>query len=119
MTAKAIVSHVETLTIMVDMRPPKAGELGYCVQHHVTDPVEALHEVLSGRGSWNDGECGVGWYADRDQPEFEPDDEWVQFEIVNGKSTGRIIARGTELGGRNITVVVKWTSCEPGTARPL
>jgi len=72
MTAKAIVHVTEVVTVMVEMRAPKTGELGWSVPKEAT-PEEALDHVLVGRDEVNCGEYGYGWYATSDHNEFDPD----------------------------------------------
>lgn len=110
---RAKVARTEHLVVSVEMRPPKAGELGWTVSMDA-DVKEALLQVVDGRGSWDEGECGYGVRAESDWPEIERD-EWVQFEIdpATGRSTRRVKDRGVH-ESRCVTVVVSWESTETG-----
>jgi hypothetical protein len=122
--ARAQVMRTERMTISVEMRPPKKGELGWTVPLDA-DVKEALLQVIDGRGEWDEGQCGYGVHVERDWPEVERD-EWVQYEIdpatgrvaheidpTTGYSTGRVKDRGVH-ESRCVTVVISWESCEIG-----
>lgn len=61
------------LTVRVLLRPPRAGERGFFVDHDATADA-ALAALLA-----DDGD--VGWVAQRDQPEFCDGDRVVTVEV--------------------------------------
>ncbi len=89
--ARAQVQRTERVIISVEMRPPKRGELGWCVPMDADVTLALLH-VIAERGSWNEGECGYGVHATVDWPELS--------------------RSGSD---RHITVVLTWESVETGT----
>lgn len=109
---RAQITRTERLNISIEMRPPKAGELGWTVSMDA-DVKEALLQVIDGRGSWDEGEYGYGVHVETDWPEIERD-EWIEYEIdVTGRSNGREKARGVH-ESRCITVMVSWEGTENG-----
>lgn len=101
MTAKAIVHVTEVITVMVEFRAPKPGDLMWCVPHDAT-PEEALDHVLSGRDTWDSGECGYGYYTKGHHDEFQ------QFDDSDPMSRSR-----------NIVVHVKHVTTIPSPYRLL
>jgi len=100
--ARAQVMRTERITISIEMRPPKKGELGWTVSMGA-DAKEALLQVIDGRGTWDEGECGYGTRAVVDWPEVERD-EWVNYETKE-RSVDE---------SRCITVVLSQESSETG-----
>ena len=111
--ARAQALRTERMIVSVEMRPPKKGELGWTVSMDA-DVKEALLQVIDGRGTWDEGECGYGVHVETDWPEVERD-EWIEYEIdpATGRSNGREKAREVN-ESRCITVVLSWESIETG-----
>lgn len=111
--ARAQVLRVEQMIVSVEMRPPRKGELGWTVSMDA-DVKEALLQVIDGRGTWDEGECGYGVHVDADWPEIERD-EWVEYEIdpATGRSSGVVKDRGVH-ESRCVTVVLSWEGVETG-----
>ena len=111
--ARAQVMRTEHLIVSVEMRPPKKGELGWTVSMDA-DVKEALLQVIDGRGTWDEGECGYGVHVESDWPEIERD-EWIEYEIdpATGRSNGREKAREVH-ESRCVTVVLSGESVETG-----
>lgn len=70
MTAKAIVHVTEVITVAVEFRAPKKGDLMWCVSHDCTIE-DALDSVLRGREDLDSGTYGYAYPAHCDHPEFE------------------------------------------------
>lgn len=111
--ARAQVARADRMVVSVEMRPPKKGELGWTVSLEA-DAKEALLQVVDGRGTWDEGECGYGVIAVDDWPEISRD-EWTVYEMdpATGRSNGIVRASGVD-ESRSVTVVVSWESTETG-----
>ena len=111
--ARAQVLRTERLIVSIEMRPPKAGELGWTVPMDA-DVKEALLHVLDGRGAWDEGECGYGMHVETDWPERERH-EWIEYEIdpATGRSNGVVKDRGGH-ESRSITDKLSWEGTETG-----
>jgi hypothetical protein len=96
----ALIEIADVITVRVEMRPPKLNDLGYSVSIDAS-PEEALKQVLDGRGSWDEGECGFGWIATDDHPELDCTDDDPQY------------------WGRNITVIVEHERRDDGKIKVL
>ena len=97
MNAKALIEFRDVIQVWIEFRAPKKGELTWSVPADAT-PEEALKHVVVGRDDWTSGECGFGYRARQDMPEFErlhTDDE------------------DEDLPTRNIVVRVEWVRSEP------
>jgi hypothetical protein len=109
---RAQIHVAHRLIISIEMRPPRAGELGWTVSMNA-DVKEALCEVIDGRGDVEEGIYGYGVRAGADWPEIERD-EWAELEIdpATGKTAG-VKARGVH-ESRCVTVVVALENIETG-----
>lgn len=96
MSAKAAIEIRDVISVWVEFRAPKKGELCWAVPD-CCSPAEALEHVLVGRDVWSAGEAGFGYRAPRnDTPEFE-------FEHADD----------VMLRTRNIVVHVDYVRTEP------
>lgn len=74
MSAKALVEIRDVIHVLVEFRAPKKGELMWRVPEYLT-PAEAVDHVVCGRDVWRVGESGFGFFASRDMPEIEVEDD--------------------------------------------
>lgn len=70
MSARALIEFRDVIQVWIEFRAPKKGELTWSVSANAT-PEEALEHVVVGRDDWTSGECGFGYRARQDMPEFE------------------------------------------------
>ena len=95
MSAKALIEFRDVIRVWIELRAPKKGELMWNVPANAT-PEEALEHVVVGRDDWTSGECGFGYRAHQDAPEFE-----------------MLSADDEDMRTRNIVVRVEWARSEP------
>lgn len=70
MSAKAAIEIRDVISVWIEFRAPKKGELTWSVPADAT-PEEALEQVLAGRDIWSAGETGFGYRAFVDMSEFD------------------------------------------------
>jgi hypothetical protein len=89
----------DVIAVRVEMRPPKKGEIGWCVDADLM-PTEALADVLKERDTLDVGAYGYGWVAENDQPEYDRN-------------------HLGEITGRNITIIAEPVRTHTGTLTEL
>lgn len=94
MTAAASTVVIDALRVGIEMRPPKSGEAGWCVNLDAS-PIEALADVLKNRDTSDVGTFGFGWIARGDHSDDDatcvPDGErlsrYVTITVVELRDT--------------------------------